>query len=175
MKDGQLYCKLLKALYGCVEASKLGFEKLTKVLRDEGYQHSLTDPFVMRQVVGDVVNILLIYVDDSLLLAEKQEIERMKEVFLKHFMWMTMEVAEKHSYLGMLISLHPEEVKIDMEFYVWKVLGGYNNLPLVSTPATKELFEEGAKRVVLADAEEKCFTRWWYVYFTFQTVEGPIF
>ncbi len=70
-KDGRLYCKLLKALYGCVQASKLWFEKLMKVLRDEGYQHSPTDPCVMRRVVGDVVYIL-IYVDDILLLAEQQ-------------------------------------------------------------------------------------------------------
>jgi hypothetical protein len=42
--DGLLYFKLLKALYGCVQASKLWFEKLTKVLRREGYEHSPTDP-----------------------------------------------------------------------------------------------------------------------------------
>ena len=62
-KDGQLYCKLLKALYRCVQASKLWFEKLTKVLREEGYQHSPTDPCVMRCVLGDIVYLLLIYVD----------------------------------------------------------------------------------------------------------------
>ncbi len=56
-----------------------------------------------------------------------------------------MEVAEKHSYLGMLNSLHPREVEIDMEFYVRKVLEGYNKLPLPNMPATKKLFEEGVK------------------------------
>ncbi len=55
----------------------------------------------MRRMIGDVVNLLLIYVDDILLLAEQQEIEWMKEVFLKHFTWITMQVAENHSYLGM--------------------------------------------------------------------------
>jgi hypothetical protein len=64
-----------------------------------------------------------------------------------------MEVAEKHSYLGMLISLHHREVEIDMELYVQKVLEGYNNLLLVSTPATKKLFKEGVKRGALAVAE----------------------
>ncbi len=81
----------------------------------------------------------------------------MKTVFLKHFTWITMEVAEKHSYLGMLISLRPREVEIDMEFYVRKVLEGYNNLPLAITPATKKMFEEGVKRVALAEAERKGF------------------
>jgi hypothetical protein len=68
-----------------------------------------------------------------------------------------MEVAEKHSYLGMLISLHPREVEIDMEFYMRKVLKGYNNLPLANTPATKKLFKEEVKRVALAEAERKGF------------------
>jgi hypothetical protein len=156
-KDGQLYCKLLKALYGCVQASNLWFEKLAKVLCAEGYEHSPTDPCVMQHIVGDIVYFLLIYVDDILLLAEQQEIEQMKEVFLQNFTWITMEIAEKHSYLGMLISLRPGEVEIDMEFYVRKVLEGYNNLPLANTPATKKLFEESTKRVVLTEEEKGKF------------------
>jgi hypothetical protein len=52
----------------------LSFEKLTKVLREEGYQHSPTDPWVMRRIAGDVVYLLLIYVNDILLLAEWREI-----------------------------------------------------------------------------------------------------
>lgn len=74
-----------------------------------------------------------------------------------HFTWITMEMAEKHSYLGMVICLHPREVEIDMEFYVRKVLEGYNNLPMANTPATKELFEESAKRVILAEDEKRTF------------------
>ena len=39
-KEGILFCRLLKALYGCVQASKLWFDKLTKFLRTQGYEHS---------------------------------------------------------------------------------------------------------------------------------------
>jgi hypothetical protein len=42
-----------------------------------------------------------------------------------------------------------------MEFYVWKVLEGYNNLLLANTPATKKLFKEGSKQVVLAEAKKE--------------------
>ena len=76
---------------------------------------------------------------------------------LKNFAWITMEAAERHSCLGMLISLHSREVGINLEFYVQKVLDGYNNLPLANTQATKNLFEEGAKQVMLAEAEKKKF------------------
>ncbi len=32
MEDGVLYCRVLKALYGCVQASKLWYNRLTKML-----------------------------------------------------------------------------------------------------------------------------------------------
>jgi hypothetical protein len=35
-EDGVLYCKLLKALYGCVQASKLWYLKLSQFLEGEG-------------------------------------------------------------------------------------------------------------------------------------------
>jgi hypothetical protein len=36
-KDGVLYCMLLKALYRCVQASKLWYEKVSKFLESLGY------------------------------------------------------------------------------------------------------------------------------------------
>ncbi len=71
--DGLLYCKLLKALYGCIQASKLWFEKLTKFLHSKGYEHSPVGPCVMQKIVRSRVHILLIYVDDILILADDKE------------------------------------------------------------------------------------------------------
>ena len=76
-KAGYLYCRLLKALYGCVQASKLWFDKLIKFLRREGYEQSPIDPCVMRRIVGNQVWLLLIYVDDILVIADKSVIERL--------------------------------------------------------------------------------------------------
>jgi hypothetical protein len=57
----------------------------------------------------------------------------------------------------MLITLCNREVVLDMEFYIKKLLDGYNNLPLVNMPATKKLFQEEVKRVVLVEEEKKRF------------------
>ena len=73
---GILYCQLLKALYGCVQASKLWYSKLTRFLQEEGYEHSPTVPCIMRNIVGDEVFLLIIYVHDILLLAPELEIAR---------------------------------------------------------------------------------------------------
>ena len=60
-------CSVLQALYGCVQASTLWFDKLIKFLRKEGYDQSLIDLSVMQWVVGEIVWLLLIYVDVILL------------------------------------------------------------------------------------------------------------
>ena len=104
-EKGTLYCQLLKALYGYVQASKLWYNKLTRFLRDEGYKHSPTDPCIMRKLVGDEVFLLVIYVDDVLVLAPEQEIDRLQQAFVKPFRWITMENGSAHSYLGMQLIL----------------------------------------------------------------------
>ena len=72
---GTLYCKLVKALYGCVQASRLWYNKLTKFSRELSYEHSPTDPCIMRKIVDGNVYLLVIYVDDILILAPEDEIE----------------------------------------------------------------------------------------------------
>ncbi len=61
--NGLLYFQLIKALYGYVQASELWFKKLTKVLRHEGYEHSPTNPCIMRRIVGNKIFLLFIYID----------------------------------------------------------------------------------------------------------------
>ena len=51
-KDGVLYCKLLKALYGCVQASKLWYEKVCKFLESLGYVRGEVNLCVFRRVIG---------------------------------------------------------------------------------------------------------------------------
>jgi hypothetical protein len=84
-KDGVLYCKLLKALYGCVQASKLWYLKLSQFLEKEGYQKCEVDACIFRRVEEEMVYLLVVYVDDVLIIAPKQEIERLEESFLKEF------------------------------------------------------------------------------------------
>jgi len=70
---GCLFAKLLKALYGCIQASKLWFNNLVRFLKSEGYEQSPTDPCVMRKVVGQTIFLLLIYVDNILVIAHEKK------------------------------------------------------------------------------------------------------
>ena len=89
---------MLKALYPrCIQASKLWFDKLTKFLKNKGYEQSPIDPCVLRRVVNNKVWLLLIYVDDILVITDRSEIERLRTRFTEEFTWITMDVGTKHS------------------------------------------------------------------------------
>ncbi len=157
MDDGILYCRVVKALYGCVQASKLWYNKLTKVLWVEGYKHSPTDHCVMRKVVNGKVFLLLIYVDDILILADTTEIEWIKKFFVREFTWITMQVDNSHSYLGMQISLEKGIATIDMSNFIDKLIGECKNLWEFTSPAVKNAFSVDPEAEVLKEADRKLF------------------
>jgi hypothetical protein len=92
--DRVLYCKLKKALYGCVQTSKLWYEKLRKFLQAQVYVRCVVDPCVFRKVVGSDVYLLLVYVDDILIRANAEELARLEKEFVCMFKWITMSLAQ---------------------------------------------------------------------------------
>jgi hypothetical protein len=139
--------KLLKALYGCVQASKLWYEKLIGFLEGLGYERCPVEPCVMRRVVEGVVYTLLIFVDDFLVIATEAEFERLRQAFTKEFRWITMEVSNILSYLGMQVELHRGYAIIDMLFYIEKILKDYENLGKQGTLGLKTTFEIDKRRI----------------------------
>jgi hypothetical protein len=145
-KDGVLYCKLLKALYGCVQASKLWYLKLSQFLEHEGYQKCKVDPCIFHRVEGEMVYLLVVYVDDVLIIAPEKEIRRLEGCCIKEFKWVTMEIGTLHSYLGMQLEFTKGCVKIDMRSYVDGILKGFDGLKSYQGPADSRLGVVDAKR-----------------------------
>ncbi len=52
-QDGCLYVELLKAVYGCVQASPLWYSLISSTLESMKYQVSETDRCVFRKQVGE--------------------------------------------------------------------------------------------------------------------------
>jgi hypothetical protein len=77
--EGTLYTKLMKALYGCVQSGQLWYAKIKKVLRHEGYIATPTDQCIFRKVSGLVLYILILYVDDILLFADDEEVNKVEK------------------------------------------------------------------------------------------------
>jgi hypothetical protein len=155
--DGMLYCKLKKALYGCVQASKLWYKKLKFFLREQGYIHGDVDPCVFKKVVDGNVYLLLVYVDDILVIGEEREIRRLEAEFLKEFRWITMSVGCSHSYIGMQVSVQDGVVTLDMKYYLECILKDHDNPRAAVTPGGKNGFMVDEKAEKHADAEKKVF------------------
>jgi hypothetical protein len=150
--EGTLYTKLLKALYGCVQSGQLWYTKIAKVLRREGYISTPTDPCIFRKV--NQLYILILYVDDILLFADQEEIDRVQAFMKQEFKWITVVKGKVQSYIGMNIEVSSHKVIVNMSHYTQQLLLEFKKLREYSTPAVKECFQSMTSGVVL-DIDEK--------------------
>jgi hypothetical protein len=123
--DRILYGLLRKALYGCVQASRLWYLKLSQFLKGIGYVNSEMEPCVFRKVEGEIVYLLIVYVDDVLIIATAEEIKHLHELCIKEFRWVMLDTGKRHSYLGMKLEFLVGKMRIDLSSYTEKVLDFY--------------------------------------------------
>jgi hypothetical protein len=139
--DGTMYVKMLKAMYGCVQASLLWYKLLVKVLSGIGFSVSEVDPCVMRLVVGGVVNVILIYVDDLLVFATTEVMDLVRDTLRERFTWITVEQSvDQISYLGMQLIWKSDMVIVDMKHYLTQILEDVRGLVRKSIPGGRETF-----------------------------------
>jgi hypothetical protein len=154
--EGTLYTKLLKALYGCIQSGQLWYAKVKKVLIREGYTPTPTDPCIFRHIVRQKIYFLILHVDDILLFADIEEIERVKTFMMKEFRWITVICDKVQSYLGMNIEMQEHAIILDMHYYIEQLLSNVlSNLTSYKTLATKECFQTAMNNSPLLDIEAK--------------------
>jgi hypothetical protein len=142
-EDGCLYTVLLKAMYGCVQASALWYSMIRAELEKLGYSVGPTDPCVFVKQVGDRIYILLLYVDDILAIVDKEEAEKIQAHLVAKFVSVQFEEGGRLSYLGMEIDVTVAGTSVDMSFYVKQLLEDAKermNLVVYVLPGTKETF-----------------------------------
>jgi hypothetical protein len=121
-----------------------------------GYEQSETDLCVFRRILGDRVYFITVYVNDLLIFATQDELDRLKLAFTEQFRWMTMEIGKMHSYLGMQLAFEVGWVKINMTYYLEKVLKGFNfnDLRPEVLPGKKNLFASSLDSPLLSEGEK---------------------
>ena len=149
--DGSMLTRMLKAMYGCVQASSLWFALLTKLLFAKGYVASETDRCVMRRESGGLIFCILIYVDDLLVFASQTETERIRQFLTEAFTTITMSISNSISYLGMQLLWKDRCFIVDMDFYVRQTLTDWMHLPVKSNPGTRDLFKIDETSPLLAE------------------------
>jgi hypothetical protein len=83
-------------------------------LEELGYERSEMDKCILRKKIGEKIFILLVYVDDILAFVDKDEVERLRKFLNQRFGKVQFVVRNKHSYLGMQISIMGSGIMVDM-------------------------------------------------------------
>jgi hypothetical protein len=139
---GRVVAKLKKALYGCITAAKLWFDKLSEILRKKGFINNPCDPCVMNKEISGKQISIGFHVDDLLVTCVDNDIIDDVVYYLKSEF---REVKEKSGaiigYLGMRLNISEEGIKVDMNAYTDKILTEYPEEKCAPTPASDDLFE----------------------------------
>jgi hypothetical protein len=135
--DQCLYTLMLKAMYGCVQASALWYALIRSEFKQMDYVVSDTDKCVfIKQVGEDKIFTLLLHVDDILAAVDAEEADELLKRLKRRFGEVQFEIGNDLSYLGMSISIRKEGTTIDMSFYVAQVLED-EEVEVSSCPTTK--------------------------------------
>lgn len=140
--DGTMVVKLLKALYGCIESSKLWYDLLSSILISDDFFKNPLDPCIFNKMVdGDQVTVV-IYVDDLFLTSKNENaLNDVIQLLTKRFGDVKVHEGMIHSYLGMTFDFSTSKfVKITMEGYIKDLLEDISISDTVTTPATENLF-----------------------------------
>jgi hypothetical protein len=147
--EGSMFIEMLKAMYGCVQASLLWYKLLTQVLCGIRFTISEVDRCVLWLVVGNIVNIILIYVDDILVFATRDVVDLVIKTLRDRFTWLTVEREEQSfSYLGMQLIWSADRLVVDMTYYLQQILEGVQGLQQRSVPGGKDTFQVNTGEVV---------------------------
>jgi hypothetical protein len=141
--NGTIIVKLLRALYGSIEASKLWYDLLISVLESDGYVKNPLDLCVLNKVVDGIQCTIIIYVDDLMITSVSDKmINDVTETLRTKFQSITVHDGFVHSYLGMKFDFSIEgEVKITMKKFIDELMDNYNIVTIADTPCGNSLFD----------------------------------
>jgi hypothetical protein len=156
---GRAYVRLKKALYGCVQSSKLWYERLRVELQRIGYIVSPLDECVFNKMFGKLQSTLLVHVDDILCASEHQAAHtELSDHLKKAFVDINFDTGKKLSFLGMTINMEETgRAIISMQGFVDEFVNDYPGNKKVTSPSSNELFEMKDDDVLLSEPERKTF------------------
>ena len=141
-EKGEVFVKLNKALYGCVQSSLLWYNKLVGVLEAAGFKANDYDACVFNKGEGSSQVTIAFHVDDLLVTGvDPKLVEATVAMLEANFNQVTVNRCKQHSYLGMNIVVRDDGIAVDMIAYIEKVIDGRHSGKKVTTPAEDTLLE----------------------------------
>ena len=144
-----LYMKVLRALYGCIEAALAWYNMFTTTLMKEGFKLNPYDKCVANKTINGKQCTIAWHVDDCVAThIEQSVLDALGALMIKHFGDMKIHTGKEHEFLGMkLIITDDRKLKIDMRRHIQEMLDDFekeNDIILkesVTSPATDKLFQ----------------------------------
>ncbi|KAE8899143.1 hypothetical protein PF010_g19686 [Phytophthora fragariae] len=147
--NGHVYV-VLKALYGLRQSGREWNSELNRWFLDHGYQRSLTEPCLYYRFEGEVIMLVLVYVDDITVATNCEESKcKLFEELDKAYGLKDQGLLSE--YLGIEVEQTPDTVTLRQGKYAREVLEtfGYDNAHAVGNP-----METNVRLVPLGDNEE---------------------
>jgi hypothetical protein len=135
--------ELDKALYGCVESSKLWYDLITSSFEAIGYTKNPIDSCILNKTSNGVQCTVAVYVDDLFITCKSLDmIKEVEDMLTARFNNIEMHEGPVHSYLGMSWDFSvPGEVKVTADGYTRDLLMWADVSGTVLTPAANHLFD----------------------------------
>ena len=153
----EIVVKLKKALYGCVQSSKLWYKHIKGTLEQYGFKMNEADECVFNIVDSKVQCTVVVYVDDLLITCVDEDmIARVQEYLIKTYVNVKCEEGEFHSYLGMNLDFRTRgQVSISMKGYIEEMMSDYGISKVARTPANNNLFVDILPEVLSEEYQKK--------------------
>jgi hypothetical protein len=162
--DGSVCVRLRKALYGTVEAARLWYDLITKILSDHGFIPNPYDKCVMNKTLsnGNVLTVVL-YVDDLFVTCESAEdIVQLKDFLMTKFPEVSFHTGKQIEYVGMTFDFEtkPGAAVVTMKQITDDVIDTSGVKPNVrhASPAADSLFDIDLTSPIL-DTFDEAFYR----------------
>ena len=119
-----LYVKIIRSIYGCIEAAILWYDLYSSKLKDLGFKVNPYDSCVANCDIEGSQCTIVWYVDDNKIShAEEEVITNHIQILEKYFGKFTITRGKTHSYLGMDVTLKNDGlIEIDMSKHLSKIL-----------------------------------------------------
>jgi len=144
--DGTSVVKLNKALYGCIQSSKIWYDTLVGKLSEIGFQKNLNDDCVWNRIDSDGNQCTVVIHVDDIMITAKDESRLTSEIKLLQdkFGDLTITRGRILNYLGMIFDFSVEDkVKITMDGFVTEMLSDLEGIieGEVETPCRSDVFK----------------------------------
>lgn len=155
---GRVLVRLRRALYGCIQSSRLWYEHLRKILVRGGFKVNPYDSCVFHKNTMEESCTICVHVDDLFVSSSSREFGmQLLDLLKAELSEVKVTEGKVNSYLGMRITETDEHLAVDMCAYVNACIEWMNVPGLANTPADVRLFEISDESPLLCSSDQERF------------------